>query len=861
MGDIHSADSPASLDRSILGTAPDGRSLGRGDLPAVLGLAAIVVALFWKVLFTSHMLFYRDVFNLSYPSARLIREICRQGQLPYWNPYTNWGQALLANPQLLFFYPYTALMILLPLGVAYPLHYALHFLIGAVGTYLLARRWGQSRWAAFFAAGVFTLSGPVLSLGCFYNFVACAVWIPWILLFTDRAIVGRSARPWVILAFLFALQFLAAEPMTLMGTFGLATVYALWSGGNLRRPWQARNLRLLFHFVLVGGVMVALSAVQFFPSLALLLDSRRGEGLPYGQVTFWSFHPLSLVAVLLPQFFGSSLDSPSLWKLVLNSRAVPLLLSYFVGFIPLFFALVGGVLGRDARRRFAVLAGAAFLLLAMGRFTPVFPAVYAAVPLLRLVRFPVKFLIPTMLMLALLAGWGWDAVGAFGGSPRSCKRKMMVPLGLALAASFAVWATAFMEPRWIAAPAAWMLVRTNNLFALVPTDQLHSDEVSAALGYLVREIKIQFPELIALALGSILWLLALERGKRGALRATPWVAMAGLLLMAQVNYGVNPTVPASFYTYRPPVLEHFQKTEEPYRFCYLGPERAKIRLRPSLNDFVSFASVPAAEGLSPAATSLFREKILLHYGAMLTGQENASNSDIDASLPPTFGDFWGYLRQKDLSPARYHCLLGRANVRYLITRSQDDSPTVRRIAEVDNGSPQPSYLYEDLCLSPRAYAVSSALHSNRVKETLDRLSDPNFDALGQVILAGSSETAPAEPPGPAGTVQISEREPSRVTLTADLSRPGYVVLLDRYDSDWHATVDGKPAAILRANQMFRAVRCAAGRHTIHFFYRQRGFEAGLLVTVTTLLGLGILYGFDPQPGREAAPRPFQSRKG
>jgi Bacterial membrane protein YfhO len=838
------------------------RSFSRRDLGAMALLAGLVVFLFWKALFTSDLLFYRDIFNYSYPHARLIREICRSGHLPYWNPYLDFGQPLLANPNTLFFYPFTLFMVLLPLKIAYPLHYVVHISLAGIGTYWLARRWQQSRLAAFFAGGFLALSGPVLSLGNFYNLSACAAWIPWALLLTDRAVEERSWRPWLLLTLVFSLQFLAGEPMTLMATFGLATAYAFWRKGNLRRPFSWANFRLLLCFFGVGSAMVALAAVALLPSLHLLFNSRRGNGLTFWQAGYWSLHPLSLLAVVLPQFFGSSLESATIWKLVLNSRAVPLLLSYFVGFIPLFFALLGGVMGRDARRRFVVLAGIALLILALGRFTPVFAAVYYAIPLFRLVRFPVKFLIPAVLMMALLAGWGLDALPDFAGQPRGRRKRILVPLGVVLAAALAVVAIAFVEPRWITAPAAWVLVHTNNLFAAGPTDYLHADQVSVALAYLLMEVKVQFPQLIALSLGGILWLLALERGKRVALRAAPWVAAAGLLLLVRVNYGVNPTVPGSFYTYRPPVLEHFQKTEEPYRFCYLGPERPHFPTHPSMQDFVSFANVPAAAGLSPSAVSLFREKILLHFGSMLTGQENASNNDVDASLPHSFADFWTYLRQKGLSRARYHCLLGRANVRYLVSRSRDDSAAVRRIAEVDNGSIEPSYLYEDLCLSPRAYAVASAVYSPGVKETLDRLSDPQFDALGQVILAGPPEPAPAEPPAPAGTVKIVRRQASRVTLEADLSRPGYVVLLDRYDPDWHATLDGQPVAILRANQMFRAVRCGPGRHTIDFTYRQSGLEAGFGISLASLIVLGILYGLDPKFRRKAPPaQPLGSAKG
>jgi uncharacterized membrane protein YfhO len=97
-------------------------------------------------------------------------------------------------------------------------------------------------------------------------------------------------------------------------------------------------------------------------------------------------------------------------------------------------------------------------------------------------------------------------------------------------------------------------------------------------------------------------------------------------------------------------------------------------------------------------------------------------------------------------------------------------------------------------------------------------------------------------------VEITERQPNKVTLKANLSRPGYVVLLERYDSDWHAELDGREVPVLRANQLFRAVYTPAGRHALGFYYHQSGLLPGAIISVLTLMLLAGLGYFD---GREA----------
>ncbi|HET7840529.1 MAG TPA: hypothetical protein VFM21_02930, partial [Terriglobia bacterium] len=700
-----------------------GSRLDRRDVAAMGALVAIVVGLFWRVLFTSDLLYFRDVFNYSYPHARLIHDLCRTGHLPYWNPFLNWGQPLLANPNTLFFYPYTLVIVLLPINIAYPLHYVVHISIAAIGTYLLARRWGQSHFAGFFAGAFLAFSGPVLSLGNFYNMAACAAWIPWALLLTDCALEKRSSRWWAMLTLVFTLQFLAGEPMTLMATFGLSTAYALHRAGSVPHPFSLSNLRILAGFFLVGILMMGLAAIQFLPSFQLLSNSRRGAGLTFWQAGYWSFHPLLFLELLLPDFFGPSIGDINAWKSSLNSGAVPLLLSYFLGFIPVFLALAGWAMGRDRRRNFVAGSVAVFFLLAIGRFTPVYELLYSIMPPLRLVRFPVKLLLPAVLLIAVLAGWGFDRLRSFEFGKR-VSSKVKIPLLIVLAGSLIVWAPAWIQPGWITAPAGWILGSANRTFTIAPEVPLKPEQIRAGANFFLLMVRIHFPGLIGFALGALAWLTALRGGKGWARSATKWVAAAGVLLLVYVNYSVNPAAPRRFYDYKPPVLAHMDSAAQPTRFCDISHDHTAAHQAPPLADFINFDSVPETAGFSSSLFSAFREKILLASGTMLTGLESATSSDVDASVSEPYYQFWGFERAQVADKARYDCLLGRANVKYLISRTPEDSFETRKVTEIFNGSPAPSYLYEDLCASPRAYAAGAAIFAATPDDALRKLSDP-----------------------------------------------------------------------------------------------------------------------------------------
>src|SRR6266568_3629071 len=405
------ARSPGSSRPANGGSPIPGFSLDRRDIVPIGVICAVIVGMFWRLVFTSDMLFFRDIFHYSLPLARFIHTMVRQGLLPYWNPYYNWGQHVLSDPNALFFYPSTLFLVLLPADFAVSMHFVVHFAWAGVGTYVLARRWGQRRDAALFAALFFALSGPLLSLGNFYNHAASASWIPWVLVAADRVLVMRTVRAWIVFTLVVALQFLAAEFVTWMVSFALAAAYIaseLWAE---RQLFTRRALDFLTGFAIVGIVALALSAVQLFPALELLRNSRRSLGISLAEATFWSLHPLQLLEFVVPDFFGSPFPPLSKWKEVLNGVNLPYLVSFYVGFIPAFLATAAWCAGRNRRGRYALGAIAVLMLVALGRFTPIFAFLFKVFPAVRLVRYPVKLVVPSAMLVAISAGWGFETLG------------------------------------------------------------------------------------------------------------------------------------------------------------------------------------------------------------------------------------------------------------------------------------------------------------------------------------------------------------------------------------------------------------------------------------------------------------------
>lgn len=80
-------------------------------------------------------------------------------------------------------------------------------------------------------------------------------------------------------------------------------------------------------------------------------------------------------------------------------------------------------------------------------------------------------------------------------------------------------------------------------------------------------------------------------------------------------------------------------------------------------------------------------------------------------------------------------------------------------------------------------------------------------------------------------------------MEANLDAPGALVLADAWYPGWQVTIDGRPAPLLRANYLFRAVLLPAGQHRVQFEYRPASLRTGAGVSLAAavfLLAVAIL---------------------
>jgi len=156
-------------------------------------------------------------------------------------------------------------------------------------------------------------------------------------------------------------------------------------------------------------------------------------------------------------------------------------------------------------------------------------------------------------------------------------------------------------------------------------------------------------------------------------------------------------------------------------------------------------------------------------------------------------------------------------------------------------------IFENRAARPRAYLAASALPVAPDDWAITRLTDRPLDLASTVLVerpadAGATivDRATVEPLAAHEGAEIIRAHPDEVVVRVRADAPRYLVLADSYSPGWHATVDGAPVTIERANYLFRAVAVPAGDHTVVWQYRPTSLLVGGAVSVGAVLVMGML---------------------
>jgi len=524
------------------------------DLCSILLLLLAVLLFFGKTIGTGASLYGSDFVLQFYAWKGFAYDHLRaHGSFPFWNPYLFSGSPFITNIQASMFYPLGFLYYLLPPEQAYAYSTMLHCLWGSILMYLFMRGIAVSPGGSFLSAIVFSYNGYFM--GHLYaghlTFVQVYVWIPWVFYLLRRFILTLAWRYAVADGLVLGVQMLGGFPQisfyTLVGCFVMLCFHGL---GLLKDRALGPAAKTGVGFALMVGAGFALAAVQILPTLEFTGLSTRAGGISYAMATYDSLHPKDLLTFLLPDLYGSPVDS-SYW---LSDESWHFWEACgYVGILPLFLVFLRARdTGMRSLRIFFILLVGVALFLAFGKHNPLYPLVYN-LPGFHSFRIPAQILFLYVFGMAALAGIGLHHLGQEGAGFNRGTPLFLVAMG-ALLCLFALSLHLFPFQFFF-----WLF----RIFSEGPVT--HAD-----LTALYHRVSLSVDRGALLFLASLLLLFVIRRP--GSLRAYAKPLVCGVVVADLFLFGSQLVKPFEYKT--PPEKEeavrHFPKSPDQGRVVTTG---------------------------------------------------------------------------------------------------------------------------------------------------------------------------------------------------------------------------------------------------------------------------------------------------
>ena len=729
---------------------------------------------------------FRDLITYTYPLKYSLAKSLQAGELPLWDRHIASGFPLLAAFQPGVFYLPNLIFYVSSFFDAVRLLFFIHYLIAAGGTYCLCRWWKYPIHLSIIAATLFTIGGTTVSLSNLLNHFQTAVWLPWMILFWERALHYRTWRTFTVLSLILLCALLAGSPEIYLLSLGLLFI----DGLRLKHQNPSVTITAVVGWMIASNLLVAaLGMAQFLPTLELLSHSRRDQPIPLPEATLWSLDPASLIGLFFPdKEFDASIP---IGVRLFFTRETPLLLTHYLGVLSL-FAIGAWCYLTSVKESLVTLALIAVsLLIAFGSNTPVYGFLFDTLPAIRTIRFPEKFFFFTYACLLFAVYRGLVAYHQASDSQR--KIPLIFAVGILL-----LWVSAYTSLQF-----------NPDLLQRFAAPQIGDASGIPSMAITQASILVQLERQIAITLALLLLLFCQTKKLLGST-----LFQMGFVAVAILDLGLVHK-PFQF------LLDPNQATKSQLVSPSLHAEGTRLfYYPPGANLHPSFVAVLGRPQFAKAM-ALYAENLLPNTG-VIYGFDYFQ--EIDALTRQPYKDFLDFANL--VSPDMRVKLLRAVNVRYVISYRELKAAGLTLFRQLPE---QYSWVYEVKNPVPRVYIASTALHETLPAKIIRILSSREFDPTNNVIV--DQPVTRSARVNLVSSAKILRYGNMSVTIETSANGSGILVLADSYYPGWKVFVDGRESKILRANYFFRGVELTSGAHNVRFEYDPWSFTTGLWISL------------------------------
>ncbi|HSP13228.1 MAG TPA: hypothetical protein VLV78_00590 [Thermoanaerobaculia bacterium] len=770
-------------------------SLRRHDRLAIALLLILPTLYFGDVLIGVNDFYMRDLTRYYYPAKQILRDIVLNGEFPYWNRYFSGGQPIAANPEHEVFYPFTWLILLPSYNLGFRLHILIHIYIGLLGMYALLRSMDLRPLPALFGAVSFGLGGVYLSDVNLLPILFCAAWLPLTCLFVRRFLLQHRPRDFALGALFLGLQFLVAEPTTVIQTGLLVGFYGLYRGWYSPR----RIVSMLVNEIWIALISIAaflVGCAQMLPALDHVADSARSRPFDFSLVEAWSMPWAKFAEIIYPNILGHIAIKNVMWYYgggLYTGMGSPFLFSIYCGLAVTALA-IAGAFTRPRSAWFLLVIIAVSVLFALGGHTPLLKWLYEA-HIATAIRYPEKFILMAMFATILFASQTLQRaldgdVGVRDTAAGFALATTLVAGGIAAISFTPLYQNAFMK--------VWGM------------------GAGGSANYMTQISRIDW--IVATGRGALLTAVLLTMYTK---RRAIWLSAALAFLCADlgvVMWELNPRMPRRFFD-PPPVAATLRPSHPSYRVFHEADWYGQDEIARkyfSTGDAVYWI---VRNGLFPMTPAGSKVRTVLER-----------DYDKTALLPTIdlVDSVWDVKRsgREDW----YEPFMAMSNAWYRGVYREFEDEKKRAGGNMKDALPI-SFLEGKHY--PRYYFADQIVQIKNRGDFVDKLSKGSYS--DRVAFISGAPFVPAD-----GVVRSLLETSNDASLEVESGGRGFLVMSVTPHKYWRITLDGRPIPPIVTNIGYQGVVVPSGRHRIEMHYRNTLAQRAMAVSGVTIFFLLLL---------------------
>ena len=745
------------------------------------------------------------------------------GEFPMWNNYETAGTPFIGNILSSMFYPFNLLFLILPVDYAFGYKFIIDVSLAGIFMYLLSRGLKLDRYSSFFSAIVYMFSG--VFIGRMYIGHEQAMDIialtPLLLFLFLKSLSEKTTKYAILTGIVLGFQILAGYlQFAIYATYLLLFyfIYDLIFSKEFNKNILSKKLIL---FVLTFIVGFIISAPQFLPSLEFSkYGVHAGKPISYelltSETTSYSLTPMYTITFLMPDFFGSRTDN-TFWA----SDEFEESTAYF-GILPLLLTALPIVFRREKYVIFFAVLALIALFFSYGQYNPLFPYLHKIILFLDIVRSPGRFLFLFVLSVAVLSGFGFNLlIGMVKKKNKIMVNRLVKILLVFSLLTYIVSIGFFLNKDKIINFAE---SRINNIvetkLATPSTDRIGNYVLDfySKNAYNIAErtynyINLDIIKLLFVFLATAITLFSAIKFNIKLHYISVILILIALFDLWMFGLKYIETAPLKKVYPQDEIIEFISEDNRNDRFRVLGINRTME------NRFATRNSIETLDGILPPSLRIYVEYFT-----------SIDNKTFTGDLSDTAVKKISHPKMLDLLNVKYVLSTEKLNDDYnehytLLFHTNITKLDIRKKLEFN----QTVYVYKNNNYLPRVFVVDNFKVISDVNKILAELKRDGFDPRSYIILEKSPQTIFKETDiNEKSQAKIDYYSPNRITIFANMTKPGFIVLSEVWYPDWKAYVydclnnrcssDKKETEIFKTDYLFRSIYLEEGQYKVEFVY-------------------------------------------